>query len=183
VTAADPVATGFVASLNHPGGNLTGVALLSVELAPKKLQLLHELVPTARTFALLVNPANRNTEMQSREMQAAANGLGLQLHILRASSEGDLDGAFGDLIKLQVGALAIGTDGFFNSRSEQLATLSLRHAIPAVFQYREFTAAGGLMSYGTSLTDAYRQVGVYVGRILKARGQQTFRCSRRRRLI
>jgi putative tryptophan/tyrosine transport system substrate-binding protein len=167
LTAADPVATGLVASLNHPGGNLTGVALLSVELAPKKLQMLHELVPTATTLALLVNPANRNAEPQSRDMQAAANVLGLRLHILHASSERDLDSAFGDLIRLQVGALVIGTDGFFNSRSEQLATLSLRHAVPAAFQYREFTAAGGLMSYGTNLTDAYRQVGIYVGRILK----------------
>jgi putative ABC transport system substrate-binding protein len=166
-TAADPVKIGLVASLNRPGGNLTGVALLSVELAPKKLQMLHELVPTMRTVGLLVNSINPNAETQSRDLQVAAQSLGLQLHVLHANSESDFDKAFAAMAQLRVGALVIGTDGFLNSRSEQLATLAMRHGMPAVFQYREFTAAGGLMSYGTSLTDTYRQVGVYVGRILK----------------
>jgi putative tryptophan/tyrosine transport system substrate-binding protein len=166
-TAADPVKIGLVASLNRPGGNLTGVALLSVELAPKKLQMLHELVPTVRTIGLLVNTTNPNAETQSRELQVAAQDLGLQLHVLHANSESDFDKAFAAMAQLRVGALVIGTDGFLNSRSEQLATLAMRHAMPAIFQYREFTAAGGLMSYGTSLTDTYRQLGVYVGRILK----------------
>jgi ABC-type uncharacterized transport system substrate-binding protein len=166
-TAADPVKIGLVASLNRPGGNLTGVALLSVELAPKKLQMLHELVPTVRTVGLLVNATNPNAETQSRDLQVAAQDLGLQLHVLHANSESDFDKAFAAMAQLRVGALVIGTDGFLNSRSEQLATLAKHHAMPAIFQYREFTAAGGLMSYGTSLTDTYRQVGVYVGRILK----------------
>jgi putative tryptophan/tyrosine transport system substrate-binding protein len=178
VTAADPVKIGFVASLNRPGGNLTGVALLSVELAPKKLQILHELVPTERTVGLLVNSTNPNAETQSRDLQVAAQSLGLRLHVLHANSESDFDKAFAAMAQLRVGALVIGTDGFLNSRSEQLAALAMRHGMPAIFQYREFTAAGGfqyreftaaggLMSYGTSLTDTYRQVGVYVGRILK----------------
>jgi putative tryptophan/tyrosine transport system substrate-binding protein len=166
-TAADPVKIGLVASLNRPGGNLTGVALLSVELAPKKLQMLHELVPTVRTVGLLVNSINPNAETQSRDLQVAAQSLGLQLHVLHANNESDFDKAFAAMAQLRVGALVIGTDGFLNSRSEQLATLAMRHGMPAIFQYREFTAAGGLISYGTSLTDTYRQVGVYVGRILK----------------
>jgi putative tryptophan/tyrosine transport system substrate-binding protein len=166
-TAADPVKIGFVASLNRPGGNLTGVALLSVELAPKKLEILHELVPTVRTVGLLVNPTNPNAQTQSRDVHVATQDLGLQLHVLHANSESDFEKAFVAMAQLRVGALMIGTDGFLNSRSEQLATLAIRHAMPAIFQYREFTAAGGLMSYGTSLTDTYRKVGVYVGRILK----------------
>jgi putative ABC transport system substrate-binding protein len=129
--------------------------------------MLHELVPTVRTIGLLVNTTNPNAETQSRELQVAAQDLGLQLHVLHANSESDFDKAFAAMAQLRVGALVIGTDGFLNSRSEQLATLAMRHAMPAIFQYREFTAAGGLMSYGTSLTDTYRQLGVYVGRILK----------------
>jgi putative ABC transport system substrate-binding protein len=165
--AVDPVEAGLVASLNRPGGNLTGVTLLSVELAPKKLQMLHELVPTATIIALLVNSANPNAETQSRDVQAAARALGLQLHVLHAANERDLDTVFATLAQLRVGALVIGTDGFLNSRSEQLAALTMHHAMPAIFQYREFAAAGGLMSYGTSLTNTYRQIGVYTGRILK----------------
>jgi ABC-type uncharacterized transport system substrate-binding protein len=167
VTAADPVKIGLVASLNRPGSNLTGVGLLSVELAPKKLQMLHELVPNVRTVALLVNSANPNAQTQSRDLQTAAQALGLQVHVVHANSDSDLEKAFGELVRLQVGALVIGTDGFLNSRSEHLATLTTRHSIPTIFQYREFTAAGGLMSYGTSLTETYRLVGAYVGRILQ----------------
>ena len=164
---ADPVKFGLVASMNRPGGNVTGVALLSVELGPKKLQMLHELIPTVRTVGLLVNSTNPNAETQSRDLQVAAQDLGLQLHVLHANSESDFDKAFAAMAQLRVRALVIGTDGFLNSRSEQLATLSMRHAMPAIFQLREFVTAGGLMSYGTSLTDAYRLAGVYAGRILK----------------
>ena len=167
VTAADPVATGLVTSLNRPGRNLTGLTLLSVELAPKKLQMLHELVPVVKDFGLLLNPTNRNANSQLTQTDAAARGLGLQLHVLHAKSERDFDTVFPEIARLQLGALVIGTDGFFNSQSEQLAALTLRHSVPAVFQYREFTAAGGLMSYGTSLTNTYRQAGGYVARILR----------------
>ena len=164
---ADPVKFGLVASMNRPGGNVTGVALLSVELGPKKLQMLHELIPTVRTVGLLVNSTNPNAETQSRDLQVAAQDLGLQLHVLHANSESDFDKAFAAMAQLRVRALVIGTDGFLNSRSEQLATLSMRHAMPAIFQLREFVTAGGLMSYGTSITDAYRLAGNYAGRILK----------------
>jgi putative tryptophan/tyrosine transport system substrate-binding protein len=167
VTAADPVATGLVTSLNRPGRNLTGLTLLSVELAPKKLQMLHELVPVVKDFGLLLNPTNRNANSQLTQTDAAARALGLQLHVLHAKSERDFDTVFPEIARLQLGALVIGTDGFFNSQSEQLAALTLRHFVPAVFQYREFTAAGGLMSYGTSLINTYRQAGGYVGRILR----------------
>jgi putative ABC transport system substrate-binding protein len=165
-TGADPVQIGLVASLNHPGGNLTGVTNVNVQLNPKRVELLHEVVPAATIIAALINP-NNATATQSRELQSAAGALGLQLHILHASSERDFDAAFATMIRLRAGGLVIGGDGFFVSRSEQLATLALRHGIPAVFQFREFVAAGGLMSYGGSGTGQFRQVGVYAGRILK----------------
>ena len=167
ITAGDPVRDGLVASLNRPGGNLTGVGILSVELGPKRLELLHELVPTATVIALLINPTSPTAEIQSRNIQAAARKLGLQLHVLHASTERDFDTAFASLAQLQAGGLVIGADAFFVSRSEQLAALALRHAVPATYQFREFAAAGGLMSYGSNLTDAYRLAGVYTGRILK----------------
>ena len=163
----DPVAAGLVASLNRPGGNLTGVTSLNVELGPKRLELMHELVPTATIMALLVNPTSPSAETQLRDVQAAARTLGLQLHVLHASTERDLDTVFANLVQLRTGGLVIGADAFFNSRSEQLAALAVRHAVPAIFQFREFAAAGGLMSYGGSLADLYRQSGVYTGRILK----------------
>ena len=164
----DPVALGLVASLNRPGSNLTGVTNLSVEVALKQLELLNELVPTATTMALLVNPTNRAlAEVVSRDAQLAASKLGLQLHVLHASTERDIDTVFATLAQLPVGALMIGTDSFFISRSEQLAALAVRNAIPAGFYFREFVVAGGLMSYGGSFTDAHRLAGVYVGRILK----------------
>jgi putative ABC transport system substrate-binding protein len=168
LVAVDPVAAGLVASLNRPGGNLTGVSTLNVEMGPKRLELLHGLVPTATGVAVLVNPTNpANTETILRDMQAAARTLGLKLHVFHASTERDFDTAFASLVRLQLGGLVIGTDGFLKSRSEQLAALALRHAVPAIFQYREFAAAGGLMSYGSSFSDSYRQVGIYTGRILK----------------
>jgi putative ABC transport system substrate-binding protein len=166
--AGDPVQVGLVASLNRPGGNLTGVVTLNVEIAPKRLELLHELFPTATSFALLVNPANPAlAEPVSEHVQAAARMLGVKLHVLHVSSEPELDAALGTAARLQVAGLMIGPDAFFNSRIEQLAALTSRHALPAVYQWREFTVAGGLLSYGSSITDVYRQVGVYTGRILK----------------
>jgi putative tryptophan/tyrosine transport system substrate-binding protein len=163
----DPVEAGFVASLNRPGGNMTGVVSLNVDTGQKRLELLHELVPTANTIALLLNPTNAVAETQSNDLLAAARTLGLELHVLHASREGEFEPAFARLMQLRAGGLVIGTDGFLVSRSERLAALTLRHALPAIFQYRAFAEAGGLMSYGGSVTDSYRLSGVYTGRILK----------------
>jgi putative tryptophan/tyrosine transport system substrate-binding protein len=164
----DPVEIGLVASLNRPGGNLTGVTNSGVEVAPRQLELLHELVPTATGIALLVNPINRTlTERLVQDTQAAASKLGLQLHVLHASNERDFDAVFATLAQLRAGALVIGADGLFIDRSKQLAALTVRHAIPASFHFREFVVAGGLMSYGGSITDAHRLAGIYAGRILK----------------
>jgi len=164
----DPVALGYVASLSQPGGNLTGVSTLNVELGPKRLELMHELVPTTTVLGLLINPTNFvQSETLSRDVQAAARSVGLEIHVLRASTERDIDAVFASLSQLRVGALVIGADPFFNGRSEQLAALALRYAVPAIYQYRLFAAAGGLMSYGGNIAESYRQVGVYVGRILK----------------
>jgi len=164
----DPVAVGLVASLNRPGGNLTGVTNLNAEILPKRLELMHELVPTATTIALLVNPSNPLVaETESRDAQTAARTLGLQLHVLHASTDRDFDTVFASLAQMRAVALVINTDVFFNSRSEQLAALALRHTVPAIFQYREFVASGGLMSYGTSSTDVFRQVGIYTSRLLR----------------
>ena len=163
----DPVQLGLVASLNRPGGNLTGVTVLAVELGPKRLQLIHEAVPTAAIMGLLVNPTNPNADNLSRNILAAAGTLGVQLNILHASTESDFDAIFASMRQMRAGALVIGSgDPFFNSRSAQLATLTVRHALPAIYQYREFVAAGGLISYGGRLTDSYRLAGVYTARIL-----------------
>jgi putative ABC transport system substrate-binding protein len=167
VTGADPVRAGLVATLNRPGGNLTGATSLGVELGPKRLELLHGLIPATASVAVLVNPANRSAEIQVRDMQAAARALDRKLHILHASAERDIDAAFATLRQLRAGALVISPEAFFNSRSEQLAALTVRHEVPAIYTYREFAAAGGLMSYGGSIGDMYRQMGVYIGRILK----------------
>jgi putative ABC transport system substrate-binding protein len=165
---ADPVELGLVTGLRRPGGNLTGVVTLNVEVAAKRLELLHEMVPTATIVALLVNPTTTSlAETMTRDLQAAARTLGLRLHVLQASSEREIDTAFATLVQLRAGALVIGTDALFNSRSEQLAALAVRHAVPAIYQYREFVSAGGLMSYGTTVVDTYRAVGVCAGRILK----------------
>jgi putative tryptophan/tyrosine transport system substrate-binding protein len=166
-TGGDPVALGLVTNLRRPNGNLTGVALLSVELVAKRLELLHEVIPTATIVGLLVNPANPVGETVSKDVQAAANKLGLQLHVLRASAEGDFDMVFATLRNLRAGALVIGTDPVFNSLSEQLAALATRYEMPTIYQYRPFAAAGGLMSYGGSFTEPFRLVGIYTGRILK----------------
>jgi ABC-type uncharacterized transport system substrate-binding protein len=167
VMGDDPVKAGFVTSLSRPGGNLTGVATLSMGLAPKRLELLHELMPTATSMALLVNPTNPNAEAVASDLQAAARTLGLQMHLLHASSERDIDTAFATLVQLRASGLVISSDAFFTSRRDQLAALAVRHGVPTVYQFREFVVAGGLMSYGGSLTDAYRLAGVYTGRILK----------------
>jgi putative ABC transport system substrate-binding protein len=167
VTGSDPVEQGLVASLNRPGGNLTGATTLAVELGQKRLELLHELVPTATLIGVLVNPTGPNLQAVSRDLQAAARTVGLPIHVLHASTERDFDTVFATLVQLRVSALVIGTDTFFNSQSGRLAALTVRHAVPAIYQYREFAAAGGLMSYAGSITDAYRLAGVYTGRILK----------------
>jgi putative tryptophan/tyrosine transport system substrate-binding protein len=166
-TAGDPVQIGLVASMSRPGGNVTGATTLAVELASKRLELAHELVPSASVIAALFNPANNTAEPQLRDLQAAARTLGLQLRVVHASSERDLDMVFANLAQLRPGALVIGSDGFFISRNEQLATLAVRHGLPAIFQDHAFAVAGGLMSYGGSLPETYRQAGIYTGRILK----------------
>jgi putative tryptophan/tyrosine transport system substrate-binding protein len=164
----DPVAAGLVTSLARPGGNVTGVTNINTELASKRLELLRELVPKATTVALLVNPTSPEiTEAVSRDLQPTAHTLGLQLHVLRASTDRDLDTVFATLAQLRVGALVIAPDAFFISRSEQLGALTARYAVPAITQFREFAAAGGLMSYGGSFSEPTRQVGIYTGRILK----------------
>ena len=164
---ADPVERGFVASLNRPGGNMTGVSNLNAALEPKRLELMRELVPAATVIGFLVNPTNPVTESITRDVQAAARTLGLQIHVLQAGTERDFEPVFARLAELRAGALVIGNDGLFIRRPEQLGALTLRHAMPAIFQSREFAAAGGLMSYSDSTADAYRRVGVYTGRILK----------------
>ena len=164
----DPVELGLVASLARPGGNLTGVSVFAIELNPKRLELLSELVPQARVFALLVNPNSPNAERIIADVQQAARAKGLQLHILRAGTEGEIDTAFDALVQLRAGALVLHADPFFfNSRREQLMALAARHSIPMISGSREFTAAGGLISYAARSTALYRQVGIYVGRILK----------------
>jgi putative tryptophan/tyrosine transport system substrate-binding protein len=164
----DPVEVGLVASLNRPGGNITGITILDVELGPKRLEMLHALVPTATIIAVLVNPADPSrSEIIVKDLQAAAHTLGLQLSVLHASTDRDFDTVFAGLAQLQVGGLVIGGDPFFNSRSAQLGALTIRHAVPTIYQFRTFAAAGGLASYGAILTDAYRLAGVYTGRVLK----------------
>ena len=167
-TASDPIRLGLVTSLNRPGGNVTGVTQTNVEMAPKRLQLLHELVPTASVMALLVNPANPIlAEANTKELQSAARALALELHVLNASDEREFDGVFAKLIQLRTGGLVIGSDPYFTGRSKQLAALAARHAVPAAYAWREFAAAGGLLSYGAAITDSYQLAGNYAGRILK----------------
>jgi putative tryptophan/tyrosine transport system substrate-binding protein len=164
---ADPVQLGLVASLNRPGENVTGVAGLNVEVGPKRLELLHELRPTADTAALLVNPTNPNADKLSTDLERAAQKLGLTLRVLHAKAERDFDTVFAGLAQLRAGALLIGGDGLFRAQSEQLAALSVRYSVPSMFQYREFAAAGGLMSYGGNIIDSYHLVGTYTARVLK----------------
>ena len=167
-TSVDPVNAGLVTSLNRPGHNVTGIVTLNTDIGPKRLELLHALLPKATTFCLLVNPTNPIVaEANSKALLQAARSLGLQLQIIRASTERDFEPAFATVVQLRAGGLVIGTDGLFVNWMEQLATLALRHAVPTVFQYRTFTTAGGLISYGGRVTESYRLVGLYTGRILK----------------
>jgi putative ABC transport system substrate-binding protein len=163
----DPVQIGLVASLNRPGGNVTGLAVLTVELAAKQLEVLHELLRTSAAVALLVNPNTPLTEPETKGVRDAARSLGLQLHVLDASTEAEIDAAFGKLIELRAGALVVSVDPFLTSQRAQIVALAARRAVPAIYGVREFATAGGLMSYGTDLADVYRQVGTYAGKILK----------------
>jgi putative ABC transport system substrate-binding protein len=163
---ADPVGMGLVASLGRPGGNITGISLLGVELEAKRMELLYELVPKATAIALLVNPDDPFAESKVKQAQVAARSLGQQLHVLRARTEQGIDAAFATLVHLRAGALVVGTDVFFGNRREQLVGLAARYAMPTVFHLREFATAGGLMSYGPSLFETYRQAGIYTGKIL-----------------
>jgi putative tryptophan/tyrosine transport system substrate-binding protein len=167
-TGSDPIRVGLVPSLNRPGGNVTGVTQANIEVAPKRLEFLHELLPAAKVVTLLVNPENPSiVEAQVNEIGSAAHALGLDLHILNVSTEHDFDAIFANLAELRAGGLVISSDPLFTGRSEQLAALAARHAVPAVYKGREFAVAGGLLSYGASVADTYRLAGTYVGRILK----------------
>jgi putative ABC transport system substrate-binding protein len=166
-SGGDPVRLGVVASLNRPGGNITGVYQFTSGLEAKRLGLLHEIVPKVTTVAVLNNPNFADAESQLRDVQEAAAGLGLKIVIVRANQENDFDGAFSTIVSERAGALLVCASPFFNNRRQQLVVLAARHAVPAIFEWRDFAAAGGLLSYGTSLTDAYHQVGVYTGQILK----------------
>ncbi|MFZ1048574.1 MAG: ABC transporter substrate-binding protein, partial [Pseudolabrys sp.] len=165
--AADPVKVGLVNSLNRPDGNLTGVTNQNLDVAQKRLELMHELLPTVTTITVLVNPTSVLSEPFVQALQPAARALGLKLHIVNATADRDFDTVFATLAQQRASALLISTDTFFNTRAEQLAALSFRHAVPAIYQYRPFVAAGGLMSYGSDETEYYRLAGIYAGRILK----------------
>jgi putative ABC transport system substrate-binding protein len=167
LTGRDPVELGFVKSLNRPGGNLTGVSMLNDELVGKRLELLRELVPNAATIAFLVNPNNRNHQAHVRAFEAVAHAGGQQLIVLRAASDRDFESAFSTLVQRGVEGLVVAPDPFLDSQRERLVRLAMGHAVPAIFQWREFVQAGGLISYGMSLTDAHRQMGTYTGKILR----------------
>jgi putative tryptophan/tyrosine transport system substrate-binding protein len=171
-TGGDPVGLGLVASLNRPGGNVTGVALLVAEMESKRFGLLRDMVPTATLVAVLLNSRSPVSTTELNDVQEAARAVGQQIHILNASSEQELDAAFTSLAKLGVGALLVGSDPFFNSRRSYLVSLAARARVPAIYELREYVVAGGLMSYGTSLVNGYRQVGLYTGRILKGEKPQ-----------
>jgi putative tryptophan/tyrosine transport system substrate-binding protein len=165
--AGDPVQLGIIAALNRPGGNVTGVTNLNIEVTPKRLELLHEVIPTATTFALLINPSNPTlAELTTRDIRSSARTLGVQLHVVSASTDNEIDDAFASLASLRAGGLVIGGDQFFSSRIERLASLAVHYAVPAIYLWREFAMAGGLMSYGSETMDAYRLTGIYVGRVL-----------------
>jgi len=165
--ASDPVQVGLVVSLNRPGRNITGVTSLNLEVGPKKLELMRDLVPNAAVISVLVNPNNADAEIQSREAETAAGKLGLEFRIVHARTERDFDAVFATLLKLRASALVISPDSFFTTESSRLGGLTLRHMLPAISPYREFTTAGGLMSYGANIPDAHRRLGVYAARILK----------------
>ena len=166
-SVGDPIERGLVASLARPDGNLTGLSLINVELMPKRLELLAELVPQAGVIALLLNPNNANTERSIRDVEEAARAKGVQLIILKAGTENEIDAAFASLVQLHAGALLVQTDPFFNDRRDQIVALASRHAVPTIYDWREYPAAGGLISYGPSLTGIWHQLGIYAGKILK----------------
>jgi putative ABC transport system substrate-binding protein len=167
IVGDDPVKLGLVNSLNRPGGNVTGMSVFTTELGTKRLELLHELIPKASIIGLLINPDYQGSAREAAAVQAAAGALGQRILVLNASNDRDIDLAFSNLAKQQVAALLIDADAFFVSRRDQIVALVERHSMPAIYDLRDFVAAGGLMSYGASLTEAYRQVGIYAGRILK----------------
>jgi ABC-type uncharacterized transport system substrate-binding protein len=175
----DPVKLGIVASFNRPGGNITGVTPLSPALEPKRMELLRELVPQAAIIAVLLNPTSPDADVQRRNVEAAASAIGLHFHIFNASSERDIEAAFNALVQLRAGGLLVGNDPFFNSQRGQLAVLATRHAIPAIFSFREYAAAGGLMSYGTSLTDVFARSVCMPAKFLRARNLPTCQCCSR----
>jgi ABC-type uncharacterized transport system substrate-binding protein len=166
--AANPVALGLVARLNRPGGNLTGLANQNIEIGPKRLEVLRELLPKAMTVAILANPTGQGaSDLFVQDLEPVARSMGVQLHVLQASTDADLESVFTSMAQIRIDALVISPDTFFNTRSEQIAALSLRYKIPSIYQYRRFAAAGGLVSYGSDETESYRLVGVYASRILK----------------
>jgi putative tryptophan/tyrosine transport system substrate-binding protein len=167
ITGGDPVQEGLVASLNRPGGNVTGATIFTGEMESKRLGLLHEVVPAAKTLAVLLNPADPNMELQLRDVREAAPRIGVELVILHASTEGEFEGVFATMAERNAGGLLVGSDPFFNSRRARLIALAAQHRLPAIYEWRDFAIEGGLMSYGTVLTEAYRQLGAYAGRILK----------------
>jgi putative ABC transport system substrate-binding protein len=167
ITGTDPVKLGLVSSFNRPGGNVTGVSFLVNQLVAKRLELLHELLPKVTVIAMLVDPKHPSAESDTKDVEEAARSIGIQLHSLRASSESDFNSAFAALVKQRAGALFVNANPFFNSHRDQIIALAKDHAVPAIYELREFVTAGGLISYGTSVTDAYRQAGIYAGRILK----------------
>jgi len=167
VSAGDPVDFGLVPSLGRPGGNITGISMVTVALAPKRLELLHEAVPPSRAIAMLVNPTSPYVGPETKDVQAAARVLGREVSVFNAGAERDIDAAFATLVQQRATAVLISGDPFFDSQRDRLVALAARHAVPAIYQWREFATIGGLMSYGSSITDAYRQAGVYTGRILK----------------
>jgi putative ABC transport system substrate-binding protein len=166
-SALDPIKLGLVASINRPGGNATGFIQFAALLEAKRLQLLNELVPNAGVIGVLLNPANPAAETQTTDVHTAARSIGRQIHVVTASSEGEFEAAFASLVRQRIGGLLVAADPFFYSRHERLVALAARHAVPAIYEWREFAVAGGLMSYGNSITDAYRQIGIYAGRILR----------------
>jgi putative ABC transport system substrate-binding protein len=166
-TGSDPVKDGLVASLSRPGGNVTGISFLVNQLGPKKLQLIHELVPNATLIALLTDPNGPETEVEANDVLGAARSIGQQIQVLNAGNRSDIDSAFATLVQRRAGGLIVASDAFLLGRRDEIVALAARHAVPAIYFLREFVAAGGLMSYGASISDAYRQVGVYAGRILK----------------
>ena len=167
IAGGDPVQEGLVVSLNRPGSNVTGATIFTAEMESKRLGLLHDAVPAAKTLAVLVNPADPNMELQVRDLRETAPRIGVELVILNASSEGEFEGVFAMMAERKAGGLLVGSDPFFNSRRARLIALAAQHRLPAIYEWRDFAVEGGLMSYGTVLTDAYRQLGVYAGRILK----------------